>query len=158
MNEAMQIGLVSGIAGALVGAFASIHAANRQIAATTISANRQSWINALRDELAALISNLQITSFAFLAPHSFSKDDAKASLRDTLTREARIRLMLNLSESDHARLLEFIDEALQEGAKGQQDGETADDAAMRVREAVAQVVTQSQIVLKREWIRVKEGK
>lgn len=124
----------------------AIFVAQKQIRASVISNNRQTWINALRDDLSELFEILQWQ--ALLRPGTFSGSegykhvDSKRSRVRFLTN--RIKLRLNPDEQDHQILLGKIEALAEEPA----DFDVQLSGAIR----------HAQTVLKREWIRVKRGR
>jgi hypothetical protein len=147
--------LVASIAGPIV----TLMVAKRQFSANVLSANRQKWIDALREALAEMISLL----VAALVVKSNWRDAwqggraplAKdAALLDKVQRlvltQSKIHLLVNPTEADHQHLCAAIDGALLRLRSEQsQDSET---------EADIQLITQlAQKILKREWQRVKRG-
>ena len=92
---------------------------------------------------------------------------ADACLNELLQRMAtlryKIQLLLNLQESDHAKVVVLVSDLLkismaqqrliQQGAKP----EDLSDGNERLGTLQADLVTAAQAVLKREWERVKQG-
>jgi hypothetical protein len=160
--DAFLIGLVSActaLVASIVGPIITLTVAKRQFNATVLSANRQKWIESLRDTLAELISLL----VAALVVKAKWKDkwekgrgalSADPALLEKLQRivltQSKIRLLLNPTEVDHQRLGEAIETALKRlQAEESLDAET---------EADIEIITKlAQSILKREWQRVKRG-
>jgi hypothetical protein len=147
--------LVASIAGPIV----TLAVARRQFNANVLSANRQKWIETLRDMLSEWISILATAAVVRttwktewdggLAPIS-----ARGELLDKVERlvlvQAKIRLLLNPLEADHEELRRAIDAASQRlKAAVWRESETEADV-----EAVTRL---AQAILKREWQRVKRG-
>jgi hypothetical protein len=147
--------LVATIAGPL----ATLRVSRRQFDATVLSTGRQKWIDALRDLLADLISQLAGLSLLKgrwagewdrgLGPlHADPSLVAKAE-RLVLVRW-KIRLMLNLTEADHQELDRLIGAAVQR-LRNEPPGEADTDAD------IENISRQAKGILKREWERVKRG-
>ena len=147
--------LVASIAGPLV----TLTVSRRQFNASVLSANRQKWIETLRDLLAEAISLI----VAALVIKSRYKDqwnegrtafEGNPALLEKLQRlvlaQSKIRLLINPLEPDHQRLYEAIDAALKRLK--------SNDAADAETEADIETITAlAQAILKREWQRVKAG-
>jgi len=115
--------------------------AKRQIRASVLSVNRQRWIDELREQIASFI-----TVIAEL--NTDARNDAAAKLqkmREMYLCQSRIKLMVNPKEEDHSKLLELINNA-RDGINKAFDENKTDIPA---------IVALSQIILKREWERVK---
>lgn len=147
--------LVASIAGPVV----ALTVARRQVSATVVSGNRQKWIEALRDDLAELISLLATG----LVIKSKWKDrweqgrgplNAEPALLDKFERivlaQARIQLLINPGDADHQRLAEAIDSAANQ-LRSEEAPDSATEADIRT------IVVLAQAILKREWQRVKLG-
>src|SRR5262245_43863017 len=119
---------------------------HKQIRANLVSANRQAWINALRDELAELF---ELLTWQFhLRPGTYSGDDGYRYEAEKRSRIRllinRIRLRLNPNESDAQALLGLLE-------KLQSLDESSFDGSME------KAVSKGQDILKAEWKRVKKG-
>ncbi len=115
----------------------------RQIRASLISANRQAWINSLRDDLSELFELLDWTHR--LRPGTFAgqdgyrhEDDKRSRIRLLIY---KIRLKLNPEELDNKELLKTV-----EALKNNPDN---------FYNIIEKTVSISQDILKREWNRVK---
>jgi hypothetical protein len=147
--------LVASIAGPL----ATLRVSRRQFDATVLSTSRQKWIDALRDLLADLVS--QLAGLSVLKNQWAGEWDrgrgllhADPALVARLERLVlvrwKIRLMLNLNEADHQALDHQIGVAVQR-LRDEGPGEADTDADI---EAISR---QAKGILKREWERVKRG-
>ena len=91
-----------------------INIAARNSRATVVSANRQKWIDAIRDDVAEFISTRsQLTSLTYAGSLERSGQDAllteERTLRNKLVMlQARIDMRLNHTESDHLELLSAL--------------------------------------------------
>jgi hypothetical protein len=143
----------------IAGPFVTLVVAKRNFNATVLSANRQKWIETLRETLAELIS-LLITA---LVVKEKWKDNwhggrgaliAEPALLDKVQRmvlvQTKIRLLLNPNEADHQRLYQVLDTTRMR-LQSEESQETETEADI---EAITKL---AQAILKREWMRVKHG-
>jgi hypothetical protein len=148
------------LAASILGPAVTLAVAKRQINANVLSANRQKWIESLRDLLAELISLFTLagvlrTTWKEGWAKGMGPVAADAALREKLERlvlvTSKIRLMTNPSEADHQELYRAIETAL-ERFKSDDELREADT------HADVELITQlGQAILKREWQRVKLG-
>lgn len=112
-----------------------------------ISEFRQAWIDGLRDEVSALISNANAlvlsSSGTKSIPHFVAVNDA----------EAHIRLRLNPKEPATNAIIENIERISKIVAPGRA-GEIEYDLLNKIEKDLAGQVN---LVLKKEWARVKRG-
>ena len=117
--------------------------AKKQIRASVLSANRQRWIDTLREQLAEFInttSELKALSYMSVGGQALVDKTAKMQLLRT-----KISLMLNPLETDHQQLLTLIEVAATSVTKsGEED-----------KMDVPAIMALSKTILKREWERVK---
>jgi hypothetical protein len=120
--------------------------ARKQIRATLVSANRQAWINALRDELAELFELL--TWRLLQRPGTLSGEEGYKYEAEKRSRIRflinKIRLRLNPLEPDSQALLEYLSKLC-----------SADESTFD--ELMERAVAKGQEILKTEWRRVKKG-
>jgi hypothetical protein len=131
---------------------------------TKVSEFRQAWINALRDDLAALFSNVRTITRALQearAPAGTVHPNfviEKAKLTDARHGAAemnhRIRLRLNAAQADHAELMRSLYEMMM---AVQHFLENVDAQAGDALIAVEAAATCAAEVLKTEWDAVKVG-
>ncbi len=145
---------LTALAAVIVAPFVSYFTARKQIRANLVSANRQAWINALREELAEVF---ELLTWQFLQrPGTYSGEEghryeAEKRSRIRLLRN-KIRLRLNPLETDSQALLELLSELEDSAARGGQARESKFDEVME------NAVARGQAVLKAEWTRVKRGR
>ncbi|HEY4940003.1 MAG TPA: hypothetical protein VII56_01140 [Rhizomicrobium sp.] len=166
LDASAQVALVAAVA-AIVSALAAVAAtiispvisfwtARAQIRASLISANRQAWINALRDDLAELFELL--TWLFLLRPGTHSGEDGYRYVAERRSRirllKNRVRLRLNATEPASEALLSTI-ETLHSLAHA---GDTSDESEAQFGEGMQNAVNQAQAILKSEWKRVKQGR
>jgi len=147
--------LVASIAGPIV----TLAVARRQFNASVLSANRQKWIETLRDMLSEWISILAAASVVRTTwkaewEGGLGAISARGELLDKVQRlvlaQAKIRLLLNPLEADHEELRRAIEVASHRlKSPVWQEAETEAD--------VETITRLAQAILKREWQRVKLG-
>lgn len=147
------------LAASIVGPIVTLRVARRQINANVLSTNRQKWIETLRDMVAELIS--LIVSALFIRSAWKSKwDKGRGPLREDkallikleriVLAESKIRLLLKPTDVDHQQLDRAIETAIKRLK--------AEDSLDSDTEADIETITRlSQVILKREWERVKLG-
>jgi hypothetical protein len=160
--DTMLISLISActaLVASVVGPLVTLSVARRQFNANVLSANRQKWIEALRDLLAELISLL----VAALVVKSRLKEkwdkglgaiaadpEMLAKLERIVLVQWKVRLLINPTEADHQQLYRTIETALERIR--------SDDARDSDSEEDVETITKlAQAILKREWERVKRG-
>jgi hypothetical protein len=160
--DPLLISLVSActaLVASIVGPIVTLAVARRQFSANVLSANRQKWIETLRDMLAELIS-LMVAVLVVKAGWKGKWDKglgaiaADPTLLSKLERivlvQWKVRLLLNPTEKDHQELYQAI-----EAAFARIQSEESADSDM---DADIQKITRlGQAILKREWERVKRG-
>jgi hypothetical protein len=127
--------------------------ARMQIRANLISANRQAWIDRLRDELAEFF---ELLTWQFLQrPGTYTGEEGHKYEAEKRSRihllKNKIRLRLNPLEEDSRVLLDLLsrlESSAIKGSGGESDFEQLMEAA----------IIKSQAILKKEWLRVKEGR
>jgi hypothetical protein len=153
------ISACTALVASIAGPFVTLLVAKRNFNATVLSANRQKWIESLRETLSELISLL----IAALVVKEKWKGNwhggrgaliAEPALLDKVQRmvlaQTKIRLMLNPGEADHQRLYRALDAARKRlQSEESQEADTEADI-----EAITKL---AQAILKREWMRVKHG-
>jgi len=151
--EPAVVSAVTALVAVIVGPLVSIYVAKNQIDASVVSANRQTWINRLRDELATLVGIVHHLPSAH-ANESISTDAAIAEYGKFVEKFQVIKLLINPKEEDHQELIRLIDSAnkkiIESINKKQANASEFEVAGQRI-------VAQAQVVLKREWERVKSG-
>ncbi|HET7031637.1 MAG TPA: hypothetical protein VFJ48_00835 [Casimicrobiaceae bacterium] len=157
------ISACTALVASIAGPFVTLAVAKRNFNATVISANRQKWMELLRETLAELISLFVAALIVKAKWQRRAKDkwdhgrgalETEPGLIDKVQRmvltQAKIRLLLNPNEADHQRLYQAIDSA---GKRLQ-----SEEAQEAETEADIEAITKlAQTILKREWLRVKHG-
>jgi hypothetical protein len=155
--------LVATIAGPVV----TLRVARRQFGATVLSANRQRWIEGLRElisELAAhIIAIVQLKQgwrygweegLAKVAADPQAGGGVGMILNQRTERIAQIfwkvRLMTNPAEPEHLELCQAIESILEKL-------KTPEIKPGEMRPAVEHMTRLAQVILKQEWQRVKRG-
>jgi hypothetical protein len=156
------IGLISAataLVATVAGPIVALSVARRQFNASVLSANREKWIEALRDTLAELIS-LMAGAVVVKARWRDKWDkgrgalNAEPALLEKFERivlaQVRIRLLTDPSKADDQRLYQAIEAAVRRlQSEVALDAETEADIEI--------IVGLAQAILQREWQRVKLG-
>jgi hypothetical protein len=121
--DSLPISLISActaLVASIVAPFVTLSVARRQFNATVLSANRQKWIESLRDLLAELIA-LYVGAIVVKLKWKERWDEglgpvnANPELLEKLERmvlvQAKIRLLINPAETDHQGLYHAIESA-----------------------------------------------
>jgi hypothetical protein len=147
-NLTVLAAIATALAAVVVSPFVTLRVAKQQIRSQTISANRHAWINSLREELAAFLS--LITSLAFPVP-VLDPNKFRESAEQLILVHSKIKLRLNPKEQDHIQLNDLLNQTY--------DSAISDDDKERrtVHKKRDEIVALSQVILKREWERVKAG-
>jgi hypothetical protein len=127
-----------------------------QIRADLVSANRQAWINGLRDDLSELS---ELLTFLFLLrPGTFSGEEGNRFRMEKRSKVRllinRVRLRLNPEEEPSTRILQAINQ-LRVTADA---GANASEAEATFEQWMEAAIANAQEILKAEWKRVKKGK
>ncbi len=160
--DSLPISLISActaLVASIVAPFVTLSVARRQFNATVLSANRQKWIESLRDMLAELISLYVAAVVVKLKwkehwEQGLGPVNANPELLEKLQRivlvQAKIRLLINPAEPDHQHLFQTIESAFKRLR--------AEETRQEDTEADVETITKlAQAILKREWQRVKQG-
>jgi hypothetical protein len=132
--------------GTLVGIIAQANTNARQIRATVVSANRQAWINALRDDVAEVVSLVEgyhrVQHIAGLIEQVVESERVRADYRRRAELAlTRVRLRVNETEQDAKDLVGLLQIAV---------------GAMKMDGPLRENITNAaQRILKAEWLRVK---
>lgn len=160
--DSLPISLISActaLVASIVAPFVTLSVARRQFNATVLSANRQKWIESLRDLLAELIA-LYVAAIVVKLKWKERWEEglgpvtANPELLEKLERivlvQSKIRLLINPAEADHQHLYKAVESAF----RRLRDAETnkADTEA-----DIENIAKLAQAILKREWERVKRG-
>jgi hypothetical protein len=135
----------------IVGPIVSVYVARRQIRASVVSANRQKWIDSLRDQLAEFITAVRVVGL-HRGLDLMEKAEYDSRLQQLLQIESQVTLLLNHNEDDHRVLIETIRAMIEQLFAG-------DELAKRklTADKLPTISLLSQSILKREWERVKRG-
>ena len=155
--EPAIVSAITALVAVIIGPLVSIFVAKNQINASVVSSNRQAWINRLRDELATLAAIVHHLPSAH-ANGSVSTDDAIAEYGRFVEKFQVIKLLINPKENDHQELVRLIESADNKIMTSINDKKAEASEVEAAQLAGQLIVTQSQVVLKREWERVKNGK
>ncbi len=147
---------ITALVAVIVGPLVTLRVTKMQNNASVIAKNRQEWINSLRDEISQIIVVIRNLETIMLLPIEH-RDRVKLLENGELgkLKEAKIRLLINPHETDHAELIEMLHKALKlamtdnENNKGKQES---------INNLENKIIKKSQAILKREWLRVKNIK
>lgn len=142
----------------------------RQIAARqvadNISSKRQAWINELRSDSAEALSYLARIAELKRPAAKLDDESARKNFEDLAVANfrahellVRIKLRLNANEEDHQKLDELF-KNLSAQTAGASPGETEEqrnESIRRFQLARKEVLDHLQMILKKEWERVKRG-
>lgn len=123
---------------------ATREAALIQARATSVSNNRQAWINALRDEVTGFLTEADMAAIV-RDEMRISDDRTREQFRSAQALTAhifKVRLLINPTEGESTTLLDMLIQA-------ERDGLTPVS-----RDSI---VSHTQAILKKEWERVKSG-
>ena len=143
----------------VLGPWVSLAVAKRQFNASVLSANRQKWIETLREMVAELISifvAIMVVKKNWKGPwdRGFAAMETNphfvAKLERATLVEWKIRLLVKPHEPGHLELMNAIEATIE---RLRADG--FDEAEMQA--ALGRITTVAQEVLKYEWQRVKRG-
>ena len=160
--DPLLISLVSActaLVASVVGPIVTLAVARRQFNANVLSANRQKWIETLRDMLAELVS-LLVSALVVKAEWKDNWDHGRSliatdraflsKLERIVLVQWKIRLLINPLEPDHQELYRAIETAFSRlKSAGSHDSESEAD--------IENITRLAQSILKREWERVKRG-
>lgn len=116
-----------------------------QARASSVSNNRQNWINSLRDEVTGFLTDRDVLDIVLNRTGEFRQDRLKQVIpleKSLLAYVYKVRLFLNPTEGESTRLVEMLEHARY---KGLESGKREE------------IITHTQSILKREWERVKSG-
>jgi hypothetical protein len=140
---------ITTIAGAVIGAAIAYLVGRQQFKANVVSANRQTWINALRDTVSEYQSSVNgMTVFLSAGKYNTSEFHERFDRLEFL--RAKIKLLINPNEADHQKLVEIV--------SGQKPGQLTDEELSRMIASQNELTVVTQKILKREWERVKKGR
>jgi len=148
--EPALISATTALVAVIVSPIVSIYVAKRQIRASVVSANRQKWIDQLRECLAELIAALRFLNLRRDGSVALSQDKWIERYERAFLLTSKVALLLNPQEDDHRAL----HAALQEAGSLLLSN---DDDRKKIVPITQRILEQSQAILKREWERVKSG-
>ena len=131
--------------------------AKRQIQASVVSANRQNWINDLRECVSGFMTSAKLATvedaLASSPARSFAADaeSHNEAMKQMTLLYNKAALLINPGEEDHRRLANLMIEMIEFCSNG-------DPLDYERHNELQDLITKvSQQVLKREWERVKRG-
>ncbi len=143
----------------VAGPYVNTRIAGLQFKTNVLSVNRQKWIEALRDLVSSL--NSQLLTAAVMrqsleepAHIVIARDPDLFRRVEGLMRTAtHIELMLNPLEQDHQRLNALMQESIDQLRRPS----PGHDVEARVERLTRDIIQVTQAILKQEWGRVKRG-
>ena len=135
------------------GAVLQLDIAKRQIRSQTVSASRQAWIDALRNDVSEYLSLLvEMSAYPPRAVELFSK---------IVLLETRVNLRLNRREKPHddlsVRMTKSRRNARSVGDIAKGDSEALKQAVETSVNDVSEIRKLTSFILKQEWGRIKKG-
>lgn len=115
-----------------------------EIKLEVLSKNRQAWINTLRDELSRFIGEVSYTMLLQAKGEQAETQHIRESVKKLAEIEAKIKLLINPTETNHQKLVELLQQIFLELS-----------LKKPIKNKVDELVNVSQVILKEEWIRVK---
>ena len=149
--EPALISATTALVAVVVSPIVSIYVAKRQIRASVVSANRQKWIDQLRECLAELLTALRFLNLRKKEPFGIDGDEWLDRFQRAHQLSSKVALLLNPEEPDHKALNTMLRDA------GKVLLSHADDDSKQLGAITERILEQSQAILKREWERVKRG-
>ena len=149
--EPAVISAITALVAVIASPIVSIYVAKRQIRASVVSANRQKWIDQLRDCLAELLTALRFLNLRRDGSVALAQHEWVERFQRAFQLSSKVSLLLNPNETDHRALHAMLREA------GGLLLDNADDRSEKLVAITERILEQSQAILKREWERVKRG-
>lgn len=152
MSEVVAIiSALTALCAVLISPLVSLRNTDKQAKVSVLSANRQKWIDSLRDLLAEFSTAVRVVGFEKTAP------EKKKRIERLMFLEYKIKLMINPKEDDHRRLVDVVAQArkLCSSVYGGVISPVEDSTAEDFNVALCSITEIGQTILKREWDRVK---
>jgi hypothetical protein len=139
------LSLTIALAAVIVGPVVSLRIARAEIRATVLSANRQAWINILRDELSGYVAAVSEAALYLADSHPNDYEVGRLLMKEVTKHRLRVLLLLNPAEEEHELLLGHVTSLM----------DAATVTGCDIDALVDPLVRQSRVVLKSEWNRAK---
>jgi len=144
------ISATTALVAVVVGPLITLHIARKQINSSVLAKNRQEWINTLRNELSEAIVVIRSVETIMKLPLEHRDENRLMELAENgKLKEAKIRLLINPEEPDHAALVNLLQETLVLAIKAKEQN------PVNLEDYEDKIIKKSQAILKREWVRVK---
>ena len=151
MSEEIQIiTAVTALAAVILGPLVSIYVVRVQVRASVVSANRQVWINTLRDTIAEYLAKQAMARNLNHLEHA--DNQSLSRIEEMLRLNTKIELLANPNEDDHAKLIQLICDLTNTTNRTNAVSDSEIDASRE------KIISISQSILKREWTCVKKFK
>jgi hypothetical protein len=160
MIDPAVVGLVSAmtaLVASIVGPFTTLHIGRSQIRAAVLSTNRQKWIDGFRDLISTFCGHVSMVA---QLQESIVKDGRLSIAHDPdllkqferlVVTFTKIKLMMNPDDEDHGTLLVTMRTVLLDV----RSPDATPEIATRIEACVGEIAAMTQIILRREWVRVK---
>ena len=133
----------------IIGPILTLWISMRQLQGTVLSSNRQKWIDELRHEIAGVLNCLSALQIHFAERRD--PEPLIEILQKYTWHAAKITLLINPNEQDHLRLQHLVIKTFQHIPNTPEESELID-------KGTKEIINLSQVILKREWARVKRLK
>jgi hypothetical protein len=144
------ISAVTALCAVLLGPLVSLWSEKNRMRVAVLSANRQSWINELRNLIAEFMSLVGYLNATRDSDEPRSERNTK--MERLLLVHSKIGLLINPKEEDHKSLMVELQKIVNASITSKDESTTA-----TVKTGLAQLHRIAQTVLKREWERVKRA-
>ena len=146
------LSLLIALVAVFFGPLIQLRIAKRQIRATVVSANRQAWINTLRDTIAEFISLTRSITAKSPELKGYRDEAFVKDINESIFLQSKIALLLNPLEDDHNQLLDLVTKAAYSAKNSREER-----AYMFMDRMCNDIIALSKSILKKEWERVKRG-
>jgi hypothetical protein len=102
---------ITALVAVIVSPIVSIYVAKRQIRAAVVSANRQKWVDQLRNRIAELIAALRFLNLRRDGSVTLTQDEWIERFQHVLQLSSMVVVLLNPQEEDHKALHAALQEA-----------------------------------------------
>ena len=167
MKEELLLSLSTALIVGILAFIGTVWGTNKTVRATTVSNNRQEWINRLRDEIAGfLVYPLEdLNRYQATSGDEASYPKILEKSTEATSHALTIGLLINPNEIDHSSLYDQIiqlkkecDVLLVKMYDSRNSENSFRGEFLKTELRVTEILTLSQKILKREWERVKDGK
>jgi len=152
---------LSGVLGAGVGAFGTYKAAKIKLKSEVVSKSRRDWIEDLRSCVAEFQSSVNYLNGVLSAassnqPNLMSKAEESKLMNKSGFLKHRIKLLINPEETEHADLVEKVDELHRKLLEVTSSSASASNSGKSIGELQEELTRKAQLVMKSEWEKTKD--